>query len=36
MGFEELDACAGYDGHKKRKGSKVRLAVDTPGQMLAA
>jgi transposase len=27
---------AGYDGHKKRKGSKVHLAVDTLGQLLAA
>ncbi len=26
---------AGYDGHKKRKGSKVHLAVDTLGQVLA-
>lgn len=26
---------AGYDGHKKRKGSKVHLAVDTLGQLLA-
>jgi transposase len=26
---------AGYDGHKRRKGSKVHLAVDTPGQLLA-
>ena len=34
MGLEELDACAGYDGHKKRKDSKVRLAVDTLGQVL--
>lgn len=27
---------AGFDGHKKRKGSKVHLAVDTLGQLLAA
>jgi transposase len=27
--------CAGYDGHKRRKGSKVHLAVDTLGQLLA-
>jgi transposase len=26
---------AGYDGHKRRKGSKVPLAVDTLGQLLA-
>lgn len=26
---------AGYDGHKKRKGSKVHLAVDTVGHLLA-
>jgi transposase len=26
---------AGFDGHKKRKGSKVHLAVDTLGHMLA-
>ncbi len=25
---------AGYDGHKKRKGSKVHMAVDTLGQLL--
>ena len=25
---------AGYDGHKKRRGSKVHLAVDTLGQLL--
>jgi transposase len=25
---------AGYDGHKRRKGSKVHLAVDTLGQLL--
>ena len=27
---------AGYDGHKKKKGSKVHLAVDTLGHLLAA
>ena len=27
---------AGYDGHKRRKGSKVHLAVDTLGQLLVA
>jgi transposase len=27
---------AGYDGHKKRKGSKVHMAVDTLGPLLAA
>jgi transposase len=26
---------AGYDGHKRRKGSKVHLAVDTLGQLIA-
>lgn len=26
---------AGYDGAKRRKGSKLRLAVDTRGQLLA-
>jgi transposase len=26
---------AGYDGHNRRKGSKVHLAVDTLGQLLA-
>jgi transposase len=26
---------AGYDGHKKRKGTKVHLAVDTLGHLLA-
>lgn len=26
---------AGWDGHKRRKGSKVHLAVDTLGQLLA-
>jgi hypothetical protein len=32
----ESGARAGYDGHKRRKGSKVHLAVDTLGQWLAA
>ena len=27
---------AGYDGHKRRKGSKIHLAVDTLGYLLAA
>src|SRR3954467_10153762 len=26
---------AGYDGHKKRMGSKIHLAVDTLGELLA-
>ena len=26
---------AGYDGYKRRKGSKVHMAVDTPGHLLA-
>lgn len=24
-----------YDGHKRKKGSKVHMAVDTPGHLLA-
>ena len=32
----ESGARAGYDGYKRRKGSKVHLAVDTLGQLLAA
>ena len=32
----ESGARAGYDGHKKTKGSKVHLAVDTLGHLLAA
>ncbi len=32
----ESGARAGFDGHKKRKGSKVHLAVDTLGHLLAA
>lgn len=31
----ESGARAGYDGHKRRKGSKMHLAVDTLGQLLA-
>jgi len=31
----ESGARAGYDGHKRREGSKVHLAVDTLGQLLA-
>jgi transposase len=31
----ESGARAGYDGHKKKKGSKVHLAVDTMGHLLA-
>jgi transposase len=27
---------AGFDGHKKRDGSKLRVAVDTLGHLLAA
>lgn len=26
---------AGYDGYKRKKGSKVHIAVDTLGQLLA-
>jgi hypothetical protein len=26
---------AGFDGHKKKKGSKVHMAVDTLGHLLA-
>jgi transposase len=32
----ESGSRAGYDGHKKTKGSKVHLAVDTLGNLLAA
>jgi transposase len=32
----ESGARAGYDGHKRRKGCQVHLAVDTLGQLLAA
>jgi transposase len=31
----ESGARAGYDGHKKRKGSKIHAAVDTLGHLLA-
>src|SRR4029434_9103126 len=31
----ESGARAGYDGHKKKKGSKVHIAVDTLGNLLA-
>ena len=31
----ESGARAGFDGHKKRKGSKVQIAVDTLGPLLA-
>jgi transposase len=31
----ESGARAGYDGYKRRKGSKVHLAVDTLGELLA-
>jgi transposase len=31
----ESGARGGYDGHKRRKGSKVHLAVDTLGHLLA-
>ncbi len=31
----ESGARAGYDGHKKKKGSKVHMAVDTLGHLLA-
>ena len=31
----ESGARAGYDGHKRRKGSKVHAEVDTLGQLLA-
>jgi transposase len=32
----ESGARAGFDGHKKRKGSKLHAAVDTLGHLLAA
>ena len=32
----ESGADAGYDGHKRRKGRKVHVAVDTLGHLLAA
>jgi hypothetical protein len=31
----ESGARAGYDGAKRRKGSKVHIAVDTLGHLLA-
>src|SRR5882762_6991734 len=31
----ESGARAGYDGHKKKNGSKVHIAVDTMGNLLA-
>jgi transposase len=31
----ESGARAGYDGHKRRRGSKVHQAVDTLGHLLA-
>jgi transposase len=31
----ESGARAGYDGHKRRRGSKVHIAVDTLGQLLS-
>ena len=31
----ESEARAGYDGYKRRKGSKVHIAVDTLGHLLA-
>ena len=31
----ESGAHAGYEGHKKRKGTKVHIAVDTLGNLLA-
>src|SRR5215211_3646185 len=34
-GTPESGARAGYDGHKRKRGSKVHLAVDTLGQLLA-
>lgn len=35
QGTPESGKRSGYDGHKKRKGSKVHLAVDTLGEFLA-
>jgi transposase len=35
QGSVESGQRAGYDGHKKRKGSKLHLAVDTLGEFLA-
>ncbi|MDV2453241.1 IS5 family transposase [Xanthomonas hortorum] len=31
----ESGQCAGYDGYKRKKGSKVHMAVDTLGHLLA-
>ncbi|PPB82987.1 DDE family transposase [Mycetohabitans endofungorum] len=31
----ESAPCAGYDGHKRKRGSKVHMAVDTLGLLLA-
>ena len=31
----EIGARAGYDGAKRKKGSKVHIAIDTPGHLLA-
>ncbi len=36
QGSVESGLRSGYDGHKKRKGAKVHLAVDTSGHLLAA
>jgi hypothetical protein len=27
-------ACAGYDGHKRKRGSKTHIAVDTLGHLM--
>jgi len=35
QGSIESGERAGYDGHKKKKGSKVHIAVDTSGYLLA-
>jgi transposase len=35
QGTPESGARAGYDGHRRKRGSKVHLAVDTLGQLLA-
>lgn len=35
QGTPESGSRAGYDGHKRRKGSKIHAAVDTLGQLLA-
>ena len=35
QGTIESGERAGYDGHKKKKGSKVHIAVDTLGNLLA-